>query len=267
MIRRYARARCGADSWPSHGRGALAPYADRSCAASSILAVAGGRGRSRPPSGSPHCALGCTGHPHRGRSAAPTTTTTQPPPTTTTTRRRGVAAATGDLRVRRRHPLRGQPPVQARLEPGGMFGPIAPELPAADVAMVNLETAITERGPPEPKKFNFRAPARAFDALQGAGVDVVTMANNHGVDYGPEGLADTLAAKAADAARRRRHRRERDRGVPPWRTEVQGSAHRGLRRDRRDRRLADPPLDRDRHAGRHRVGEGRRPSRASSPGP
>src|SRR5207344_1473780 len=45
--------------------------------------------------------------------------------------------------------------------------------------------------------YNFRAPARAFEALRVAGVDVVTMANNHGVDYGPGGLADTLAAKAA----------------------------------------------------------------------
>jgi poly-gamma-glutamate synthesis protein (capsule biosynthesis protein) len=78
----------------------------------------------------------------------------------------------------------------------GMLGPIAPELQAADVAMVNLETAITQRGSPEPKQYNFRAPATAFTALQSAGVDVVTMANNHGVDYGPEGLADTLAAKA-----------------------------------------------------------------------
>jgi poly-gamma-glutamate synthesis protein (capsule biosynthesis protein) len=82
-------------------------------------------------------------------------------------------------------------------DPTGMFGPIAPELSAADVAMVNLETAITERGSPVPKSYNFRAPSRAFDALHTAGVDVVTMANNHGVDYGPQGLQDTLAAKAA----------------------------------------------------------------------
>jgi poly-gamma-glutamate synthesis protein (capsule biosynthesis protein) len=86
---------------------------------------------------------------------------------------------------------------QLDANPTGMFAPIAPELAGADVAMVNLETAITERGSPVPKEFNFRAPARAFAALQSAGIDVVTMANNHGVDYGPQGLADTLAAKAA----------------------------------------------------------------------
>ncbi len=82
-------------------------------------------------------------------------------------------------------------------DPAGMFAPIAPELSQADIAMVNLETAITEGGSPVPKSYNFRAPARAFEALRVAGVDVLTMANNHGVDYGPGGLADTLAAKAA----------------------------------------------------------------------
>ncbi|MGZ7000324.1 MAG: CapA family protein [Acidimicrobiia bacterium] len=81
--------------------------------------------------------------------------------------------------------------------PAGMFSPIAPELSAADVAVVNLETAVTERGNPVAKNYTFRAPARAFEALRTAGIDVVTMANNHGVDYGPIGLQDTLAAKAA----------------------------------------------------------------------
>jgi poly-gamma-glutamate synthesis protein (capsule biosynthesis protein) len=69
----------------------------------------------------------------------------------------------------------------------------------ADLTMVNLETAVTERGEAAPKEFNFRAPAAALAALRGAGVDVVTLANNHGMDFGEEGLADTLAA-AADPA-------------------------------------------------------------------
>jgi poly-gamma-glutamate synthesis protein (capsule biosynthesis protein) len=68
-------------------------------------------------------------------------------------------------------------------------------LGAADLAMVNLETAITERGTKIGKEFHFRAPASALDTIAGAGVDAVSMANNHGVDYGPVGLRDTLAAK------------------------------------------------------------------------
>lgn len=68
-------------------------------------------------------------------------------------------------------------------------------LGTADLAMVNLETALTERGTKIGKEFHFRAPASALTTLANAGVDVVTMANNHGVDYGPVGLQDTLAAK------------------------------------------------------------------------
>jgi poly-gamma-glutamate capsule biosynthesis protein CapA/YwtB (metallophosphatase superfamily) len=77
-------------------------------------------------------------------------------------------------------------------KPATAFGPIAPVLESADLAMVNLETAITDRGTPEPKQFHFRAPITAFDAVRAAGVDVVTMANNHVLDYGQVGLADTL---------------------------------------------------------------------------
>ena len=74
------------------------------------------------------------------------------------------------------------------------LGPTIPELKRADFTMVNLETAITTRGREEPKKYNFRAPASAFSALKAAGIDVVSMANNHGVDYGQVGLRDSLAA-------------------------------------------------------------------------
>jgi poly-gamma-glutamate synthesis protein (capsule biosynthesis protein) len=68
-------------------------------------------------------------------------------------------------------------------------------LGAADLAMANLETAITERGTKIGKEFHFRAPASALETVKGAGIDAVSMANNHGVDYGPVGLQDTLAAK------------------------------------------------------------------------
>ncbi len=76
----------------------------------------------------------------------------------------------------------------------GGLADITPLLSRADLAMVNLETAVTGRGTPAPKSFTFRAPPSAFVALKNAGVDVVTMANNHGMDYGADGLADSLAA-------------------------------------------------------------------------
>jgi poly-gamma-glutamate synthesis protein (capsule biosynthesis protein) len=77
-------------------------------------------------------------------------------------------------------------------DPGTAFGPIASVLQDADLTMINLETAVTERGTPEPKQYRFRAPITAFSALAAAGVDVATLANNHVLDYGQVGLADTL---------------------------------------------------------------------------
>lgn len=70
-------------------------------------------------------------------------------------------------------------------------------LGAADLSMVNLETAITGRGTEIGKEFHFRAPPSALVTLRNAGVDAVSMANNHGADFGKVGLADTLAAKRA----------------------------------------------------------------------
>jgi poly-gamma-glutamate capsule biosynthesis protein CapA/YwtB (metallophosphatase superfamily) len=78
--------------------------------------------------------------------------------------------------------------------PRTAFGQAAPGLRRADLTMVNLETAITTGGDQQNKLFTFRAPPKAFTALRDAGIDVATMANNHGADYGASGLRDTLAA-------------------------------------------------------------------------
>lgn len=81
--------------------------------------------------------------------------------------------------------------------PATVFAQAQPGLAKADLTMVNLETAITTGGDQQNKSFTFRAPPSAFTALKEAGVDVATMANNHGADYGASGLHDTLAAIAA----------------------------------------------------------------------
>ena len=87
---------------------------------------------------------------------------------------------------------------QLMADPTGVLAPITPVLSGADIAMVNLETAITERGEPVAGKvYHFRSPATAFTALKSAGVDVVNMANNHALDYGPVGMQDTFDAIAA----------------------------------------------------------------------
>ena len=82
-------------------------------------------------------------------------------------------------------------------DPATVLAPVAPLLRRADVAIANLETAITERGSAVPKDYNFRAPASALAALQSAGIDAASMANNHGMDFGPVGLTDSLAAGIA----------------------------------------------------------------------
>jgi len=86
--------------------------------------------------------------------------------------------------------------LRAKLDasPRSVLAPVAPVLRRADVAMVNLETAVTDRGVPQSKEFVFRTPAASLAALRGGSVDVATMANNHGLDYGLEGLRDSLAA-------------------------------------------------------------------------
>ena len=89
--------------------------------------------------------------------------------------------------------------------------------------MVNLESAITERGQPEPKEYQFRTSPRALDVLAAAGVDVVTVANNHGADYGPVGLRDTLAAKRNGPIPVIGVGRDKKSAFKPFRTTIRGT--------------------------------------------
>src|SRR5215813_9689808 len=76
---------------------------------------------------------------------------------------------------------------------------VAPEVAevaqSADLFVLNLECCISDRGKrfPDPRKpFFFRAPPVAAQRLAELGVDAVTLANNHALDYGPVALLDTL---------------------------------------------------------------------------
>ncbi|WP_148572970.1 CapA family protein [Nocardioides caldifontis] len=121
--------------------------------------------------------------------AAPTATQTpepappEPPPSVITL---GFA---GDIHFER-HVAQWLERVDARRP----LGPVTELLRAPDLMMVNLETAIATGGQPEPKQYTFRTSPAALDLLAASGVDVVTMANNHGADYGRSGLRETLAA-------------------------------------------------------------------------
>jgi len=65
----------------------------------------------------------------------------------------------------------------------------------ADLLVLNLECCISERGErwPDPgKPFFFRAPPAATETLRRLGVNCVTLANNHALDFGAEALLDTF---------------------------------------------------------------------------
>ena len=73
------------------------------------------------------------------------------------------------------------------------FAKIAPELKKGDITLVNLEAPLTGRGTEfVDKKYRFRVRPQAVAALKKAGITTVTLANNHSMDYGPQGLLDTL---------------------------------------------------------------------------
>lgn len=108
-------------------------------------------------------------------------------------------------------------------DPATAVGPIAPVLRDADLALLNLETAVTERGTPEPKEFHFRAPATAYTAVRAAGVDAVSLANNHVLDYGRVGLADTLDAATAAGMPVFGAGRDAAAAYAPWITTVRGT--------------------------------------------
>jgi hypothetical protein len=72
---------------------------------------------------------------------------------------------------------------------------IAPLLRRADVAMINLEGMVTTGGyyyRIGRCSYNYRAAPRVIDLLTDAGVDLVTIGNNHNGDYGPEAQVETI---------------------------------------------------------------------------
>src|SRR5690606_36176129 len=87
----------------------------------------------------------------------------------------------------------------------GLFSPGVRDVFAeADLGLVNLECCVSSRGrrwDPAGKAFHFRAPPEAAGALADLGVDCVTLANNHALDYGPEALEDTLRHLAEGGVR------------------------------------------------------------------
>ena len=67
------------------------------------------------------------------------------------------------------------------------------ELQDADIFMVNNEFPFSNRGEPmEDKQFTFCCDPKYVKALNEMGVDIVSLANNHTLDYGRDALSDTF---------------------------------------------------------------------------
>ena len=76
-----------------------------------------------------------------------------------------------------------------------IWGEALPELQRAevDLSIINLETAITTVETPWPgKEIHYRMHPRNMDCLSVAGINGCGLANNHVLDWGYEGLSETL---------------------------------------------------------------------------
>ncbi|WP_322919979.1 CapA family protein [Nocardioides renjunii] len=119
--------------------------------------------------------------------------------------------------------------LQRLLPRQGALGPVSRAFKRADVAMVNLETPVTDHPTRDPKeleapgnRYHFRTSPQALDVLADAGVDVVSVANNHAGDYGQAGLADTLVAGRAKGVAMVGAGRDLDDAFTPHRVSVDG---------------------------------------------
>ena len=75
----------------------------------------------------------------------------------------------------------------------GLLGGLAPLIKSADLAVANLEIALTDKGQPtRGKGIVHTGPPAAIAALKDAGFDCFNMANNHVLDYGEAALLDCL---------------------------------------------------------------------------
>ncbi|WP_417671136.1 CapA family protein [Roseibium sp.] len=65
-----------------------------------------------------------------------------------------------------------------------------------DLRIINLETAITAEGEPEPKGIHYRMNPANVSVLSSADIDCCILANNHVLDWGRQGLSETLRSLA-----------------------------------------------------------------------
>ncbi len=78
--------------------------------------------------------------------------------------------------------------------PGVLSEDLIAEMNQADIMMLNNEFAYSTRGVEEQNKsYTFRANPKRVDILKEMGVDIVSLANNHALDFGMDALLDTFS--------------------------------------------------------------------------
>ena len=107
-------------------------------------------------------------------------------------------AAVGDVMLGTDFPEDRLPPEDGK----GLLAAASPLLQQADIAFANLEGVLLDDGEPRkqcknPKNcYLFRSPARYAYHLKNAGLDVLSLANNHARDFGEEGRSATMETLA-----------------------------------------------------------------------
>jgi poly-gamma-glutamate synthesis protein (capsule biosynthesis protein) len=81
----------------------------------------------------------------------------------------------------------------SRYGSGYPWAGLEPLLQDADLAMANLECVLTTQGSPMNKSYLIRAHPRWGQTLAEAGMGLVTLANNHALDFGQAGLKETMS--------------------------------------------------------------------------
>lgn len=97
----------------------------------------------------------------------------------------------GDVMLARRYEQPGGAIYEYGVE--AVFEPTLPILgDAADISIINLESPLTDEGDPHPtKSYVFRGRPENVAGLTYAGIDVVSIGNNHIIDYGQRGMEET----------------------------------------------------------------------------
>jgi poly-gamma-glutamate capsule biosynthesis protein CapA/YwtB (metallophosphatase superfamily) len=89
---------------------------------------------------------------------------------------------------------RGVEPLISKYSPAWIFEKVRPVWEKSDFVMLNLESPVSDFGIPfSDKAVLFKARPRSLDSLSLGGVGLVSLANNHILDYGPEAAMRTKA--------------------------------------------------------------------------